>query len=200
MAKIRKQEAEIGRLQADLARSSALRQVAASRQGSRCAADHEAPRQPKSAERRATVEDRFEPPATPRSAPVAEATPPAPEPRVDVREKLDGLFREERTDTDWARTAESQVEDKLQQSMPEGSFVRSVECRASMCRVESVHQDDDTSGRFVRALLKDPAARVWSADAFAAPPQPDERGRSVVVAYLAREGETLPSLDAQGSP
>src|SRR6185437_10357294 len=32
------------------------------------------------------VDDRLEPPATPRSAPVAEATPRAPEPRVDVRE------------------------------------------------------------------------------------------------------------------
>jgi hypothetical protein len=139
---------------------------------------------------RPTQQEPVPPTTTPApEAPQARAPTPA-----EVRDKLDGVFAGEQVDTKWAQEARAKAEGKLAAAMPATSALRSVECRASMCRVETVHEDLGSYRQFVEKAFQDPETRVWNGGFFSTPVDKRDDGTLVIVAYLAREGEALPPL------
>ncbi len=73
-----------------------------------------------------------------------------------------------------------------------GSSVRSVECRGSLCRVETVHPDVDDFRDFMRRAFQD-STRIANGPAFVSLVDEPEPGQPVVaVAYVGREGSRLP--------
>ncbi|MFY2559939.1 hypothetical protein ACN469_20135 [Corallococcus terminator] len=109
-----------------------------------------------------------------------------------VRQRLEAYFGDEPFDTAWARSAERQAKDGVRAALPDPSQLRSIECRASLCRIETEHGDNEQSFNFVRTAFMAPERQVWNA-AFVTVRGVDSTDNKVVtITYLAREGVELP--------
>ncbi|HRC54642.1 MAG TPA: hypothetical protein PKU97_01910 [Kofleriaceae bacterium] len=130
--------------------------------------------------------------------PAAGSPPPGPSP-MDVRDRISERFFSESVDSAWTQQAVGKLERILPPLLPAGSVMRRVECRSSMCRVESAHQGIDEFGTFVRNAFASDSG-ISEGGFFAgvlAEPQP---GQPVVtVAYVARRGHSLP-MPERGAP
>lgn len=120
-------------------------------------------------------------------------TPEPPEPQLPG-EHIESVFADQPIDAAWANVAEGRIEQKLRAELP-GAKLQSIECHASLCRLETVHTDQGAYGQFLSAAFKDPDKRIWLGDAFSAEPTEGAQGELVVVSYLAREGEPLPEME-----
>lgn len=135
------------------------------------------------------------PAAKPAAPPPAEPARPASEPPADKvyepAQELMTTFEAEVTDASWASGAEDTLEQRITSALPSSASIQSVECRSSMCRVTTVHHDSQTYESFLDAAFKSPETRVWSADALSEA-MPNMRGTgTLVVSYVAREGQML---------
>jgi len=142
----------------------------------------------------------------PRSLPPA-ATAPAPTPTApaaapptelrpaDVRDHMERVFVDEKPDLNWSRTAERTAETRLRSLMPEGGTLRSVECRASLCRIETSHEGLDEYREFVERAFMKMDTQVWNGPSYSTPldDKAAEHGFPLTfVSFLAREGHELP--------
>jgi len=129
-------------------------------------------------------------------APAAAAPATAPPSSAQVRDRLDEVFHAESIDAAWSHTAVRTLEAKLAPLLPARSTVRSVDCRGSLCRIETSHAGVDEYRDFVQHAFLG-RTELWNAGFFTnvvADPVP---GQPVItVAYLAREGQSLPSPEA----
>jgi len=142
---------------------------------------------------RVTADRRNDEPAVAGAAPASAA--PAPS-SAEVRDRLEGVFRAEPVDAAWSLSAVRTLDGKLGALLPARSSVRSVDCRGSLCRIETSHADVNDYRDFVqRAFLGQ--IELWNAGFFVNVLSDPTPGQPVVtVAYLAREGQSLPSHDS----
>ena len=154
--------------------------------------------------------DEARPRPAPRAVALAEPSLPPPDPHVAeperdavrtrrvepamIRQRLDDYFARERPDPGWAYDAQRTAEARIVGAIPKTSEVRSIECRASMCRIETAHQDLDQYQQFVHRALMDPETKLWNGGFFATLLGEPAEGRVTTVAYLARDGEALPPM------
>jgi len=105
---------------------------------------------------------------------------------------VEDSFAAEPTNPAWAASTRLALQDRLAAlARPLASSLREIDCRASICRVEVVHRDADTSRQFAEKAFTDPEDQAWNGPALLLPPQPDPDGRLAVVMYLGREGTSL---------
>jgi len=146
----------------------------------------------------------------PRAVARTEPSPPPPDPHVAeperdagrtrhvepavIRERLDDQFARERPDPAWAPDAQRTAEARIVGAISKTSEVRSIECRASMCRIETAHQDLDHYQQYVHRAFMDPETHLWNGGFFATLLGEPTESRVTTVAYLARDGEALPSM------
>jgi hypothetical protein len=129
-----------------------------------------------------------QPNAPPASSAPAPATP------AEIHARFDARFNEERRDEAWAGTSQRTATSRISAVLPATSKLQSIECRASMCRIETTHEDAGHYRNFVRDGFLDPNTAPWNGAYFStAVPDPDS-GKLVATAYLAREGESLPDI------
>jgi len=113
----------------------------------------------------------------------------------EVRARLDQQFANERADADWAGGAQKAAADKFSAALPASSELHALACRASMCKMETVHQDMEHYQRFLQDAFMKPGGRPWNGGFFSSM-VPDPTGdKLVMVSYLAREGEELPRIE-----
>ena len=144
---------------------------------------------------RSVIQQTVEPSAALAAAPSAAYPATSQDEPASRSEQLESLFARERLDAGWTARARGEFESKLARHIPAGSRVRSIECRQSMCRIESAHGDPLTYQQFLESAFRDPSTQLWTAGGFAmATTDYDEAGNRVAVAYLAREGEALSVL------
>jgi hypothetical protein len=88
------------------------------------------------------------------------------------------------------------LETRMQAVIPAGSSVRRLECRSSLCRIETMHPSLVDFQDFVqRAYLSPDSTRVSNGPLFAGLlAQPVEGQPVVAVVFLGREGAVLPAL------
>src|SRR6185312_7924965 len=135
------------------------------------------------------------PSASQASADPAPAAPAAPAPQRTNQEIMDHYeisFTEQNADAAWAPGARHLAEQRLKATMPDGSEVRAIDCRTSLCRIETSHADMAHYQQFVRSALFDPTTSVWNAATYSSLVE-DRDGHLVVVSYVSREGEPLPA-------
>ncbi|HEY2514502.1 MAG TPA: hypothetical protein VGI39_26740 [Polyangiaceae bacterium] len=115
---------------------------------------------------------------------------------ASMRDHYQLAFERESREGTWADSAERLAEDRLKALLPPTSAVRAVECRASMCRLETSHADRPTYQAFLHAAFLGPSPGIWNAAQFSTRLDPQADGGPLrVVSYLAREGRSLPSVD-----
>jgi len=132
-----------------------------------------------------------EPEAVPRVRPTPTETPV--EQFAHVHDALERTFGSEPSDGAWAMEARRAVESKLA-DLPVASRIRSIDCRSTLCRVETVH-DGPADAQALALRFSSPAQRPWNGGFYAGPTDEDARSGAVtVVTYLVREGTPLPEL------
>lgn len=112
----------------------------------------------------------------------------------EVRNRLEQSFTSQTADVRWADEARHTAETRLAAVLPETSRLQLLECKASMCRIETVHQGLDGYRRFVHSAFMNLETRLWNGGFFAATLGDPVDGKVVTVAYLAREGQDLPRI------
>jgi hypothetical protein len=130
-----------------------------------------------------------EPNATMNSKPAPSAT--------EARDRFEAYFAAEVVDTGWSRGAADTLTSGIQAVLPAGSNLLRLECRGTLCRVETSHLDVDGFRTFSQHAFLDRETRVGSSGFFASLlGDPAQDGPVTAVAYLAREGKALPGPEA----
>lgn len=122
----------------------------------------------------------------------ASAEPPAP---VDPRARLDSAFLAQQPDPAWTGAASRLAEARIGAALPPASMLRAVECRASLCRIETDHPDLQHYQQFFQRAFVDPDTRAWNGAVTTAELAEAGDGTVHVISYLAREGAALPQGD-----
>jgi hypothetical protein len=107
--------------------------------------------------------------------------------------RMETTFTSQRIDASWARDSVRSLRAALESNASSGSGVRDIECRESLCRVETWHSEPVEFLKFGEAHFHGPDA-AWSGPVFAAQQNIDRDGKIMAVAYLAREGTDLPTF------
>ncbi|QAT82764.1 dihydrolipoamide acetyltransferase [Corallococcus coralloides] len=142
-------------------------------------------------------------PGTPEAAPSGEAVaaedsgdgdvPPPPPIRPppasfeQSRTRVFNAFAAEPVDGDWSASASRTLDDAFRAHLPGTSRVKSLECRATLCRVELVHRAQADHGAFLMNGL-----RTWPGSVFIA--NEAQEGNDYVVTLLASKEGTNPPL------
>jgi hypothetical protein len=107
--------------------------------------------------------------------------------------QVEGAFASEAVDATWVAARELAA--KLANVLPDGASLRSLDCRESMCRVETAHRSEQSYQEFTIGLAA-PTERppIWTGAAMFQIVRPAERegDELIAVAYLAREAFPSP--------
>jgi len=144
-----------------------------------------------------------EPLATPARAEAREAAPHKPETPIEqfalVHDTLETAFASQAHDGVWAMEARRRMDATLLARLPVKSAVTSIDCRSTLCRIETTHDGYAYAREFVGQLLT-PERQPWNGAFYTGPIAQDSRSGAVTfVTYLAREGVELPAIpDSSG--
>lgn len=163
--------------------------------GARNATQERAPQRPAALSREVPTDT---PAATAKEAPTepprAAAEKPRPLASTEVRDRLEGKFSQEHAEPTWSAAAQRLAETRLPGTLPPSSSLRSVDCRASMCRIETSHQDLDHYRQFVHKAFLTPDTHLWNGGFFSTLIDDPGSGTVVAVAFLGRDGVALPDV------
>jgi hypothetical protein len=100
---------------------------------------------------------------------------------------FDRQWRSESVDRNWTYEAQDALDRKLSDEALEGTRAESVECRTSLCRIETSHDGMEDWSRFEERMMGPPfrGNMFFNHD--------PETHRTVI--YVARQGEALPVLN-----
>ena len=104
----------------------------------------------------------------------------------ESRDRVHQAYEEEPIDSDWSSRAAAELDGSIRQNLPEGSRLRSLDCRSTMCQLELAHRDVEAHNRLLMNGFHD-----WRGALFVADETP-ENGEYLVTLFAAREGSELP--------
>jgi hypothetical protein len=114
-----------------------------------------------------------------------------------VHDTLEQKFGSQANDGGWAMDARRSVETKLA-DLPVASRLGSIECRSTLCRVETIH-DRYSDARDFTSRLASLDRRPWNGGFYTGPISEDpQNGAVTFVTYLVREGMELPDIPDRG--
>jgi hypothetical protein len=124
------------------------------------------------------------------------ATPPmGKQPTTDeLRDSVEAKFVSQSVDPTWSKAAQVQAGDGVTRALPLDSRLLSVECRTSMCRVETSHKDMTSYREFVQHTLMSPDFG-WDGPKMATVTKTDSNGGLTTLEYLGRPGERLDEVE-----
>lgn len=124
------------------------------------------------------------------------ATPPAPARSTEQMQlSLEQVFEDSSDDPSWSRPTEAALRDSFFATLDERSAVATIECSASLCRVESDHDDLASFRGFAEdGLFGDSESFSWRGPMFTSIVDGEDGGPVTAVTFLAREGEPLPGV------
>lgn len=110
-----------------------------------------------------------------------------------AHDALEAAFGAESRDGAWAMNAQRTAETALSAALPPRSAIRAVDCRATLCRVESSHASFAQAKTFVNQLTTRDS-RPWNGGFYTGPIAEDASGAVTFVTYLGREGVAMPAI------
>jgi len=128
------------------------------------------------------------------SAPAARSPEAAPALQAaELHHRLETAFAKEHLDPAWTTRAKQIADEKLPALLPPGSVIRSLECRAAFCRLETAHKDFEAYWTFVKKAFLSESPALWNAMTYSMPLN-DDPSEGLMVTYIAREGQGLPAV------
>jgi hypothetical protein len=115
----------------------------------------------------------------------------------EISKRLERRFADEKPDPAWSKGAQSLITEHVQKGVPPESKVGSIECRRTVCRVQSQHPNLDVYKKFVDDAVLFPHGG-WNGPVMTSivSRQPEIKA----YAYLFREGENLEQMLTEESP
>jgi hypothetical protein len=100
-------------------------------------------------------------------------------------------FDAEPNDATWSSDAKEKAEEAMSAGLPEGSTLERVECRTSLCKVETFHEDLGGFKSFVDSAFLGRERQIWNGGFYTAVVDHSDQG-VVAVSYIAKEGQDVP--------
>jgi hypothetical protein len=110
-----------------------------------------------------------------------------------MADHLEAAFFHESVDREWADSSRRSLQEKALSLLPEGSSIRSLECQATLCRMELVHENNESYRQFQRRHFQE--GPLWKGASVTRMEKGSREGEVLTVAYFAREGHALPLPD-----
>jgi len=108
------------------------------------------------------------------------------------QQALEDKFYAESMDGAWASMAQRNTRSQLLSLLPPTSFLRDVDCRSSMCRVDVLHPNEAASRRFIdQAFGQNSDGSVWNGPTRMMPVTANSDGTLLSVVYLGRDADSL---------
>lgn len=123
-------------------------------------------------------------------SPPAEATE-APLTQAEVAVYLDNTFDAEPVDPAWGKAATQEATRALSSGIPSGTKVKGVQCRTSLCRVETSHTSVDDFRAFATGSLLGRDRHIWNGGVSTQVREESATGVTAVT-YIAKEGQSVP--------
>ncbi len=111
-----------------------------------------------------------------------------------IAQALDTRFGAEAVDPAWADGAAREAARAISADLPEGTTLEKVECRKSMCRVETVHENTGAFRSFVTDALLSHDRQLWNGGITSSLRETTDSGVTAVT-YIAKDGEAIPAID-----
>jgi len=108
-----------------------------------------------------------------------------------VLSNLESTFEGEALDGQWASRAAAAIQNTASPALGDRSQIKSVECRASMCRLESIQQDLEHYRKFVFEMTHSGVSK----ETFFTQTGETEDGRLVLTMYFSRDAAGLPRVE-----
>jgi hypothetical protein len=132
-------------------------------------------------------------------APSDSAEPPRAKPtptREEMRDGFETLFQSDPYDAGWSQRTTETLTRGIHAVLPPGSRLQRLECRGTLCRVETSHADLEAYRTYTQDAFMG-QTRLTTGAAFGTVLGEPVPGRPVVaVAFLARDGNELPDVEA----
>jgi hypothetical protein len=113
-------------------------------------------------------------------------------------ESLDRQFEAEAPDRAWAPLAEQEARRALQTEVGSDTSVNHIDCRATWCRIETVHRDVESFKAFADKSLLSRQRQLWNGGVNATI-RDDSAGSVVAVTFITREGHAMPLPEGEES-
>ena len=113
----------------------------------------------------------------------------------EIAVQLDNHFDTEQRDPAWADQATQDATHAFTDDIPAGSRVTKVDCRKSLCRVETEHDDVDAFRAFADASLLSRERKIWNGG-FSTMVRSESESGVTAVTYIAKEGQPVPGPEA----
>lgn len=137
--------------------------------------------------------------AAPDADPVGRVEPSRSKPAPSLAEaqaRFASFFESEPVDSSWSWKAMDSLTKGVQAVLPAGSTLRRLDCRGTLCRIETEHADLAAFRTFVQNAFLTTATRLGNSGFFSSLVGDSKAdGPLTAVAYLAREGKQLPDPD-----
>ena len=135
-----------------------------------------------------------EPAATSDSAEAPEAKPRLT--RGELRDGFESFFQNDPHDAAWSQRTTDALTRGVHAVLPTGSRLQRLECRGTLCRIETSHADLDAYHVYTVGAFQGPETRVTTSAMFQTVVGEPVAGKPVVaVAFLARDGNELPDVE-----
>ena len=112
----------------------------------------------------------------------------------EVVARLEEAVHGEPIDPHWSRQAEDLARARLERTLST-SRLESVQCGASVCRLETSHPNQEALEQFREQVLMASEPVLWNGASYSSVQGDARAGTLVTVSYLAREGRPLPTLE-----
>jgi len=111
----------------------------------------------------------------------------------DFRAQMETAFQGETVNAEWADRSRAIAQERLRAALPASSMIQSVDCRHSMCRIETRHQDMSSYSQFIGRAFDNENTKLWNGNWMTTYTEnPDKT--VTAVAFLAGEGMNLPEM------
>jgi hypothetical protein len=115
---------------------------------------------------------------------------------AEVRDGFELVFQAEPVDLAWSQRTAEALTRGVQAVLPVGSRLQHVECRGTLCRIETSHGDLAAYHSYVLGAFQDRDTRVTTSAMYATLIGEPAPGKPVAsVAFVARDGNELPDLE-----
>jgi hypothetical protein len=111
-----------------------------------------------------------------------------------IAQALDSRFGAEAVDPAWADGAAREATRAISADLPDGTTIEKVECRQSMCRVDTVHENAGAFRSFVTDALLSHDRQLWNGGITSSLRETTDSGVTAVT-YIAKDGEAIPAID-----
>jgi hypothetical protein len=111
--------------------------------------------------------------------------------KEEMLANIESVFEMEPVDPKWGASTTRDIYDTVRPIVGGNSEVRSVDCRSTLCRVESVQEDSTHYSAFVQKLK---FSRI-SPEGFYTKTGETPDGRPILTMYLARNGHPMPQVE-----